>query len=133
MSVLFGTLAVLGLIDHNVHAYTTVPDGFRRTANILEYVAVAMPGTIASLAQCLLFMKGSTIRFFGTAKACTGREVLMLIIGQVSGRTPITNNSIDPHTNNVKHRARARTHAIGCTCAHASTAHVLAHTAHTPC
>ena len=67
-----------------------------------------MPGTIDSLAQCLLFMKGSTIRFFGTATACTGREALILIIGQVSGRTPITNSSIDPHANNVKHRARTR-------------------------
>ena len=97
--VVFGTLAVLGLIGHHVHAYTTVPSGARRAANILAFVAVAMLGTIDSLAQCLLFMKGATVRFFGTAfgtaKACAGREVLMLDIGQVSGQTPITNTSID--------------------------------------
>jgi hypothetical protein len=94
MSVVFGTLAVLGLIGHHVHAYTTVPDGARRAANILAFVAVAMLGAMDSLAQSLVLMKGATVRFFGTAKACAGREVLMLIIGEVSCRSPLTCNNI---------------------------------------
>ena len=75
--------------------HTLPSDGIRRAANILAFVAVAMLGAMDSLAQSLVLMKGATVRFFGTAKACAGREVLMLVIGQVSGQTPITNTSID--------------------------------------
>jgi hypothetical protein len=55
---------------------------------------------------------GATVRFFGTAKACAGREVLTLIIGQVSCRTPITCNKINTPANNVRPRTRsgARVH-----------------------
>ena len=74
--------------------HTLPSDGIRRAANILAFVAVAMLGAIGSLAQSLVFMKGATVRFFGTAKACAGREVLMLIIGEVSCRSPLTCNNI---------------------------------------
>ncbi len=95
MSVVVRTLNVLGLIGHHLHAYTTVPGDVRRTANILAFFAVAMLGTIDSLAQSPMLMKGASVRFFGTAKACAGPGVPMLIICQVSCRTPITNNCIE--------------------------------------